>query len=94
MFYVSESSSSNVVQSQTSQVSSICTLTNCFVVYRMRGVVSAAMVMCASSGDKTEIIDPPAGAVPGERVVFEGYTGLRHTYIHTNVIHFLGYRYT
>ena len=41
----------------------------------MRGVVSAAMVMCACASEKTEIIDPPAGAVPGERVVFEGYTG-------------------
>lgn len=60
----------------------------------MRGVVSAAMVMCASSGDKTEIIDPPAGAVPGERVVFEGYTGLLHIYTRINVANSLHYRYT
>ncbi|KAG7278553.1 hypothetical protein CRUP_033421 [Coryphaenoides rupestris] len=35
---------------------------------KMRGVVSQAMVMCASSPDKVEILDPPAGAVPGDRV--------------------------
>ena len=44
----------------------------------MRGVVSQAMVMCASSPDKAEILDPPAGVVPGERVTVEGYPGLYH----------------
>nr|XP_020447415.1 aminoacyl tRNA synthase complex-interacting multifunctional protein 1 [Monopterus albus] len=42
---------------------------------KMRGVVSQAMVMCASSPDKVEIIDPPSGAVPGDRVTFQGFPG-------------------
>ncbi|XP_043916311.1 aminoacyl tRNA synthase complex-interacting multifunctional protein 1 [Protopterus annectens] len=42
---------------------------------KMRGVVSQAMVMCASSPDKVEILDPPSGAVPGDRVTFETYPG-------------------
>lgn len=42
---------------------------------KMRGVVSQAMVMCASSPDKVEILDPPAGAVPGDRVTFQSFPG-------------------
>ncbi|XP_067106461.1 aminoacyl tRNA synthase complex-interacting multifunctional protein 1a [Osmerus mordax] len=42
---------------------------------KMRGVVSQAMVMCASSPDKVEILDPPAGALPGDRVTFENFPG-------------------
>nr|XP_046272807.1 aminoacyl tRNA synthase complex-interacting multifunctional protein 1-like [Scatophagus argus] len=42
---------------------------------KMRGVVSQAMVMCASSPDKVEILDPPGGAVPGDRITFQGYPG-------------------
>ncbi|XP_064366629.1 aminoacyl tRNA synthase complex-interacting multifunctional protein 1 isoform X1 [Dromaius novaehollandiae] len=42
---------------------------------KMRGVVSQAMVMCASSPDKVEILAPPPGAVPGERITFEGFPG-------------------
>ncbi|XP_078459181.1 aminoacyl tRNA synthase complex-interacting multifunctional protein 1 isoform X1 [Lampetra fluviatilis] len=42
---------------------------------KMRGVLSQAMVMCASSPDKVEILDPPAGAVPGDRITFKGYPG-------------------
>ncbi|KAM8842182.1 aminoacyl tRNA synthase complex-interacting multifunctional protein 1a [Synchiropus picturatus] len=42
---------------------------------KMRGVVSQAMVMCASSPDKVEILDPPSGAVPGDRVMFQGFPG-------------------
>ncbi|XP_062134877.1 aminoacyl tRNA synthase complex-interacting multifunctional protein 1 [Drosophila sulfurigaster albostrigata] len=41
---------------------------------KMRGVVSEAMVMCASSADKVEVLSPPAGAVPGDLVHCEGYT--------------------
>ena len=44
---------------------------------RMRGVVSEAMVMCASSPEKVEILDPPEACVPGDRVTFQGYTGVR-----------------
>lgn len=42
---------------------------------KMRGVVSQAMVMCASSPDKVEILDPPIGAIPGDRVTFQGFPG-------------------
>ncbi|XP_041789597.1 aminoacyl tRNA synthase complex-interacting multifunctional protein 1a [Chelmon rostratus] len=42
---------------------------------KMRGVVSQAMVMCASSPDKVEILDPPGGAVPGDRITFQGFPG-------------------
>lgn len=42
---------------------------------KMRGVVSQAMVMCASSPDKVEILDPPGGAVAGDKVVFQGFPG-------------------
>ncbi|XP_044046039.1 aminoacyl tRNA synthase complex-interacting multifunctional protein 1-like [Siniperca chuatsi] len=42
---------------------------------KMRGVMSQAVVMCASSPDKVEILDPPSGAVPGDRVTFQGFPG-------------------
>ncbi|XP_020830393.1 aminoacyl tRNA synthase complex-interacting multifunctional protein 1 isoform X2 [Phascolarctos cinereus] len=42
---------------------------------KMRGVVSQAMVMCASSPEKVEILDPPSGSVPGDRITFEGFSG-------------------
>ncbi|XP_032419871.1 aminoacyl tRNA synthase complex-interacting multifunctional protein 1a isoform X2 [Xiphophorus hellerii] len=42
---------------------------------KMRGVVSQAMVMCASSPDKVEILDPPSGSVPGDRVSVQGFPG-------------------
>ncbi|XP_063775300.1 aminoacyl tRNA synthase complex-interacting multifunctional protein 1 isoform X2 [Pseudophryne corroboree] len=42
---------------------------------KMRGVLSQAMVMCASSPEKVEILDPPSGAVPGDRITFRGIPG-------------------
>ncbi len=42
----------------------------------MRGISSEAMVMCASSPEKVEILDPPAGCVIGDRVVCAGYEGV------------------
>ncbi|XP_074128941.1 aminoacyl tRNA synthase complex-interacting multifunctional protein 1 isoform X2 [Sminthopsis crassicaudata] len=42
---------------------------------KMRGVVSQAMLMCASSPEKVEILDPPSGTVPGDRITFEGFPG-------------------
>jgi len=41
----------------------------------LRGVVSQAMVLAASNEDhtKVELVDPPSGAKPGDRVFFEGY---------------------
>ena len=41
----------------------------------MRGVVSQAMVMCASTPEKVEALDPPPGSVPGDRIVVEEYPG-------------------
>ena len=41
----------------------------------MRGIVSEAMVMCASTPEKVEILAPPEGAVPGDLVTVAGYEG-------------------
>ena len=40
-------------------------------------MVSEAMVMCASSPENVEILDPSEDCVPGDRVTFQGYTGVR-----------------
>jgi len=40
---------------------------------KMRGVTSEAMVMCASTPEKVEILIPPQGAVPGDVVDFQGF---------------------
>jgi aminoacyl tRNA synthase complex-interacting multifunctional protein 1 len=44
---------------------------------KLKGIMSAGMVLAASNPDHThvEILDPPAGAVPGERVTFKDVTG-------------------
>jgi methionine--tRNA ligase beta chain len=42
---------------------------------KMRGVESQAMVMCASTPEKVEILDPPAGSVPGDRVICMDFPG-------------------
>jgi aminoacyl tRNA synthase complex-interacting multifunctional protein 1 len=42
---------------------------------KMRGVLSEAMVMCASTPEKVEILEVPEGAVPGDRIVVDGYPG-------------------
>eukprot|EP00128_Syssomonas_multiformis_P011869 Colp12_sorted_trinity150504_noHs@23501 len=43
----------------------------------MRGVKSEGMVLCASTPDKSqvELLVPPTGSAPGERVTFDGYEG-------------------
>lgn len=43
----------------------------------MRGIKSHAMVLCASNADhtKVELLAPPAGSIPGDRVYFEGHQG-------------------
>lgn len=41
---------------------------------KMRGILSEAMVMCASSPEKVELMSPPPGSVPGDLVHCEGYT--------------------
>lgn len=40
---------------------------------KMRGILSEAMVMCASSAEKVEVLSPPVGSVPGDHVHCEGY---------------------
>ncbi|KRZ50690.1 Methionine--tRNA ligase, cytoplasmic, partial [Trichinella nativa] len=42
---------------------------------KMRGVESQAMVLCASTKDAVEILEPPEGAVPGDRIFCPGYEG-------------------
>lgn len=42
---------------------------------KMRGIVSEAMVMCASTPEKVELIQPPDGVKPGDRVLFDNYPG-------------------
>ncbi|OBA23322.1 nucleic acid-binding protein [Metschnikowia bicuspidata var. bicuspidata NRRL YB-4993] len=39
----------------------------------MRGVKSCAMVLCASTEDTVEFVNPPAGSKPGDKLFFEGY---------------------
>lgn len=40
---------------------------------KMRGVTSEAMVMCASTPEKVEVLSPPSTAVPGDLVHCEGF---------------------
>ncbi|XP_025788855.1 aminoacyl tRNA synthase complex-interacting multifunctional protein 1-like [Puma concolor] len=42
---------------------------------KMGGVISQAMVMCASSPEKVEILAPPTGSVPGDTIVFDAFPG-------------------
>lgn len=42
---------------------------------KMRGILSEGMVMCASTPELVEILAPPEGAQPGDRVVFDKYPG-------------------
>lgn len=40
---------------------------------KMRGILSEAMVMCASTPDKVEVLSPPNGSAPGDLVHCDGY---------------------
>lgn len=42
---------------------------------KLRGVPSEAMVLCASTPEKVELMQPPSGAQVGDRVTVEGYSG-------------------
>lgn len=42
---------------------------------KMRGILSEAMVMCASTPEKVELLQPPEEVKPGDRVVFDNYHG-------------------
>merc|ERR1711874_552900 len=41
---------------------------------KMRGIMSEAMVMCASTPEKVELLVPPPGSKPGDHVRVEGFT--------------------
>lgn len=40
---------------------------------KMRGIVSEAMVLCASTPEKVEVLSPPSDSVPGDLVFVDGY---------------------
>lgn len=40
---------------------------------KIRGILSEAMVMCACSPDKVEILEPPPDAVPGDLINVHGF---------------------
>ncbi|CAF4456097.1 unnamed protein product, partial [Rotaria magnacalcarata] len=40
---------------------------------KMRGIMSEGMVMCASTPDKVELLQPPSDCKPGDRIECEGY---------------------
>merc|ERR1712142_673829 len=42
---------------------------------KMRGIMSEAMVMCASTPEKVEVLAPPSGASPGDIVTVPGFEG-------------------
>lgn len=42
---------------------------------KTRGMMNQAVIMCASSPEKMEILDPPSGAQPGDRVTIQGFPG-------------------
>lgn len=42
---------------------------------KLRGAPSEAMVLCASTPEKVELMEPPAGAVPGDKVTCVGFEG-------------------
>ncbi|XP_061888308.1 aminoacyl tRNA synthase complex-interacting multifunctional protein 1a [Entelurus aequoreus] len=42
---------------------------------QVRGVASQAVVVCVRSPDKVEVLSPPNGAFPGDRVTFRGLLG-------------------
>jgi len=42
---------------------------------KLKGILSEGMVMCASKDGVTEIVDPPAGCQPGDRIQVPGFPG-------------------
>ncbi|CAL1295016.1 unnamed protein product [Larinioides sclopetarius] len=43
---------------------------------KMRGITSEAMVMCASTPEKVEVLTPPPGSAPGDRVICDQFPGV------------------
>ncbi|XP_018911398.2 aminoacyl tRNA synthase complex-interacting multifunctional protein 1 isoform X3 [Bemisia tabaci] len=42
---------------------------------KMRGYVSEGMLLCANADNKIEVLEPPIGSRPGDRVTVAGYNG-------------------
>ena len=42
---------------------------------KLKGVPSEAMVLCASTAEKVELMEPPQGAQPGDKVTAVGFEG-------------------
>lgn len=42
---------------------------------KLRGVLSEAMVLCASTPEKVELMEPPANAAVGDRITAAGFDG-------------------
>lgn len=40
---------------------------------KIRGVLSEAMVMCASTPENVEVLEPPLGSVPGDVISVNGF---------------------
>jgi len=60
-----------IEQMQDIMVVLLCNLKPC----KLRGVVSEAMVLCASTPEKVELMIPPAGAQIGDKITCEGFEG-------------------
>ena len=56
---------------------------------KMRGIMSEAMVMCASTPEKVEVLAPPSGAAPGDVVTVPGFEGLFLIFV--NFLEFSGF---
>ena len=55
---------------------------------KMRGIMSEAMVMCASTPDKVEILTPPEGSAPGDLVQVSDFSPLNRVKS-SSVLYFL-----
>jgi aminoacyl tRNA synthase complex-interacting multifunctional protein 1 len=42
---------------------------------KMRGILSQAMVMCATSPEKVETLAPHDRSIPGNRITFDAFPG-------------------
>ena len=42
---------------------------------KMRGILSEGMIMCGSTPEKCEILEPPSSAAIGDRIIVAGFEG-------------------
>ncbi|ORX92525.1 nucleic acid-binding protein [Basidiobolus meristosporus CBS 931.73] len=42
---------------------------------KLRGIISHGMLLCASKDGKVELLEPPQGSMPGDRIFFDGFPG-------------------